>query len=691
MLFSLVESLDGLPRHLALHPCGVILSDTTLGDRTPIEASFGGIPMSQFDKDDVEDMGLLKLDILGIRMQSSMAHALSEIRRTTGAAPDIDALAPFDDPDTYDLIAHAATLGCFQIESPGQRELIGKFGPENFNDIIIDISLFRPGPVKSDMVIPFLNARQGWTAPHYLHPSLEPALAETGGVVVFHEQIIRIISIVTGCSYAEADEARRALGDPAGQLDVRQWMVPLARDRGYPEPVIERIWQVLQSFASFGFCKAHAAAFALPTYQSAWLKRHYPAHFLAGILTHDPGMYPKRLLLEEARRMGVAILGIDVNASGGDYRVESVGVPHWGRGLGSSEGRVPGSGGDRDLGSGGGRVPGSGGGRDLGLVPGPGGNREPGSGGGRVPGPGVGSGGDPAAEGVPAVGPGRPLDERGLPDASGWGIRLSLADIKGISEAEIARVVEGRPYSSLSDFWQRAHVATPVIERLILAGGFDRLYGTGRSAAARRHDHLTRRDLLLALADFTRVAMIDARTARRARGLRRQTPGLVVGDDPRDLSRRQAAPAGGGRPAATTQSLFDDTGCDDGVDDEWGRQPNAPITAAPITNAPITGGPIPVGQTMGGPITGGPMTCAPAPGGGMRSVEAREDAPVTCVRAAFPSSPNRSSCRPNSRSSGSTPAGTSSSSTATSCVSSAPPTPPRCCVAETTPRYSSRG
>ena len=502
LLFGLVESLDGLPRHLALHPCGVILSDTTLGDRTPIEASFGGIPMSQFDKDDVEDMGLLKLDILGIRMQSSMAHALAEIGRTTGSAPDIDALAPFDDPDVYDLISHAATLGCFQIESPGQRELVGKFGPENFNDIIIDISLFRPGPVKSDMVIPFLNARQGWSAPRYLHPSLEPALAETGGVVVFHEQIIKIISIVTGCSYAEADESRRALGDPAGQLDVRQWLVPTARERGYPDQIVERIWQVLQSFASFGFCKAHAAAFALPTYQSAWLKRHYPAHFLAGILTHDPGMYPKRLLLEEARRMGVAILGVDVNGSAGEYRVEPLADPDDG-------GRVP------------------------------------------------------------AVGPGLPLDSRGLPDASGWGIRLSLADIKGISEAEIVRIVAGQPYSSLSDFWARAHVEAPVVERLILAGGFDRLYGTGRSLPTRRSDRLTRRDLMLALADMKRLAMVEARTASRARGLRRTAP-AATSDDPRDLARRQAVSSSVERRVAMAQSLFDEI-----PDDDLADQPDA--------------------------------------------------------------------------------------------------------------------
>ena len=148
VLFRLVEKLDGLPRHIAVHPCGVLLSDATLLDRTPVEASYLGFPMSQFDKDDVEDLGLLKLDVLGIRMQSAMAHAIDEVRRVDGLDIDIDdeEQAPRDDPATYALIQSTKTLGMFQIESPGQRELVGKFAPETFEDIIIDISLFRPGP-----------------------------------------------------------------------------------------------------------------------------------------------------------------------------------------------------------------------------------------------------------------------------------------------------------------------------------------------------------------------------------------------------------------------------------------------------------------------------------------------------------------------------------------------------------------
>ena len=227
---------------------------------------------------------------------------------------------------TFRLIRSTHTLGCFQIESPGQRELIGKFGPETFEDLIIDISLFRPGPVKSDMITPFLLARQHWRSPEYLHPSLEPALKETHGVVVFHEQVLKIVAETTGVTLAQADEVRRALGSPQGQLDVEAWWRPAAAARGYEPAAVDRIWEVLKAFASFGFCKAHAAAFALPTYQSAWLKAHHPAAFLSGVLTHDPGMYPKRLILDDARNLGIAILGLDVNASGESYRVERVRV-----------------------------------------------------------------------------------------------------------------------------------------------------------------------------------------------------------------------------------------------------------------------------------------------------------------------------------------------------------------------------
>ncbi|MFD1656792.1 DNA polymerase III subunit alpha [Streptomyces caeni] len=323
-LWELVETLDALPRSVAMHPCGVLLSDATLLARTPVMPTSGeGFPMSQFDKDDVEELGLLKLDVLGVRMQSAMAHAVAEVERTTGERIDIDSLAP-DDPATYHLIRSTETLGCFQIESPGQRDLVGRLQPAGFHDLVVDISLFRPGPVAADMVRPFIEARHGRAPVRCPHPDLEEPLKETYGVVVFHEQIIHILDIMTGCGRDEADRVRRGLSDPESQGRIGIWFAQRAAANGYGAETIQRAWGIVEAFGSYGFCKAHAVAFAVPTYQSAWLKAHHPAAFYAGLLTHDPGMYPKRLLLADARRRGVPILPLDVNTSGVAHRIELV-------------------------------------------------------------------------------------------------------------------------------------------------------------------------------------------------------------------------------------------------------------------------------------------------------------------------------------------------------------------------------
>ncbi|MFE4536263.1 DNA polymerase III subunit alpha [Streptomyces scopuliridis] len=326
-LWELVEALDALPRGVAMHPCGVLLSDASLLRRTPVVPTSGEhFPMSQFDKEDVEEMGLLKLDVLGVRMQSAMAHAVGEIERATGARLDIDdpEQVPEGDPETYRLIQSAETLGCFQIESPGQRDLVGRLQPTTFHDLVVDISLFRPGPVAADMVRPFIEARHGRAPIRYPHPDLAEPLRETYGVVVFHEQIIRMVDIMTGCGREEADKVRRGLSDPGSGAGIRAWFEQRTRRRGYPPEVIARTWEIIEAFGSYGFCKAHAVAFAVPTYQSAWLKAHHPAAFYAGLLTHDPGMYPKRLLLADARRRGVPVLPLDVNRSTVTHRIELV-------------------------------------------------------------------------------------------------------------------------------------------------------------------------------------------------------------------------------------------------------------------------------------------------------------------------------------------------------------------------------
>lgn len=333
-LFDLASRLDGYPRHLALHPSGVILSDDALPDLMPMQRSFlhgepagagpssgRGFLMSQFDKDDVEALGIAKLDVLGVRMLSTIAHTLGEVERISGLRPDIDGAAR-DDEATFELIRDSATMGCFQIESPGQRELLGKFQPDRFEDLIVDISLFRPGPVKSDMVRPFLERRMGLATTSYDHPSMRAILAETKGVIVYHEQVMRTIAALSGCDLGEADRIRRLLDDPNALAEVGPKLLSAAEARGWRREAAERVWAELAAFASFGFCKAHAAAFAVPTYQSAWLKTHHPAAFYCGVLTHDPGMYPRRAILADARARGVPILPVDVNASAADYRVE---------------------------------------------------------------------------------------------------------------------------------------------------------------------------------------------------------------------------------------------------------------------------------------------------------------------------------------------------------------------------------
>ncbi|WP_406001739.1 DNA polymerase III subunit alpha [Streptomyces sp. NBC_00829] len=404
-LWELVEALDALPRGIAMHPCGVLLSDATLLTRTPVMPTSGeGFPMAQFDKEDVEDLGLLKLDVLGVRMQSAMAHAVAELRRATGQELDLDdpAQVPPGDPATYRLIRSTETLGCFQIESPGQRDLVGRLQPSDFHDLVVDISLFRPGPVAADMVRPFIEARHGRAPVRYPHPDLEGPLKETYGVVVFHEQIIAMVDIMTGCGLDEADRVRRGLSHPESQGKIKVWFARHAEAKGYAPDVVARAWEIIEAFGSYGFCKAHAVAFAVPTYQSAWLKAHHPAAFYAGLLTHDPGMYPKRLLLADARRRGVPVLPLDVNRSAASHRIELV---------------------------------------------------------------------------------------SGSPDR--WGLRLALSDVHGISEAEVARIEAGQPYTSLLDFWQRSRPGRPVAERLAQVGALD-TFGANR------------RDLLLHLAELHR-------------------------------------------------------------------------------------------------------------------------------------------------------------------------------------------
>jgi error-prone DNA polymerase len=466
LLFHVAERLDGFPRHIALHPCGIVLSSHDLVTRVPLERSANGHRMIQADKDDVELLGYLKLDVLGIRMLSSMRHAIDEIARTTGEKVDLDRI-PIDDEPTFELIRASDTLGCFQIESPGQRELLQKLQPTRWDDLIVDISLFRPGPVKSDMIQPYLRRRMGMERPVYIHPDLRPALQETFGVIVYHEQVIKTLAALAGYDLTYADHVRRHLDREDLLPGFRADFLERAIARGVDRVAAEKTWTAVAEFASFGFCKAHAAAFAVPTYRSAWLKTHYPAQFLAGILTHDPGMYPRRLLLEDARQHGIPILPLDVNRSEPEYVVEEVVVVE-GEGVAATDG--------------------------IGF--------------GKAAG---------AASPRPTAG------------QQPFGIRLALQDVHGITDAEIRSILQGRadrPFRDVGDFLRRTTVARPVTEALAHAGAFDRLrvgeedvnrrthlYAAMTAAPQREGDQLTLADAAMPshrFADYSDAEVVRA-------------------------------------------------------------------------------------------------------------------------------------------------------------------------------------
>ncbi len=297
-LWELAEGLDALPAAYAMHPCGVILSDASLLNRLPVQPTPAGYAMVQADKDDIEleGYGLLKLDVLGVRMQSAMAHAVAEIRRATGRVLDLDNADHVDLNDrlAFELIQASDVVGSFQLESPGQQDLLGRLQPRHMQDVIADISLFRPGPVSGGMPAIFIAARHG-AAPKYAHPDLEPILSDTYGVVIWHEQAIAILSKLTGCDRAAGDVARRALADPDRLPKVEAWFRRTAGERGYNKDVLDEVWEtVARSVRTASAGRTPSPSPCPPcSPRSAVLKARYPAFLYAGLLEHDPGMWPK--------------------------------------------------------------------------------------------------------------------------------------------------------------------------------------------------------------------------------------------------------------------------------------------------------------------------------------------------------------------------------------------------------------
>jgi len=318
-LLDLVEQVRGLPRHLGQHTGGIVIAAGRLDEVVPIEpARMANRRVVQWDKEDCADLGIIKIDLLGLGMLAAIEDTLERIHLHEGIPVDLAHL-PADDPKTYAMIRKADTVGTFQIESRAQMATLPRMKPERFYDLVVEVAIIRPGPITGKMVHPYLNRRAGREPVSYPHPSLEPILERTLGVPIFQEQLLRVAMTAAGFSGGEAEELRRAMGFKRSverMSSIERRLVQGMTERGIVGEAQEEILRGITSFALYGFPESHAASFALIAYASAYLKCHHPAAFLAGLLNAQPmGFYSPATLVKDAQRHGVEVRPVDVARS----------------------------------------------------------------------------------------------------------------------------------------------------------------------------------------------------------------------------------------------------------------------------------------------------------------------------------------------------------------------------------------
>ena len=322
--------IQDLPRHLGQHSGGMVVCQGTLDSVVPLEpASMPGRVVIQWDKDDCADLGLVKVDLLGLGMMAVLQDAIELVN--VSASPKIElARIPADDPAVYDLLQKADTVGVFQVESRAQMATLPRLKPTRFYDLVVEVAIIRPGPIVGEMVHPYLNRRAGKEPVVPLHPSLEPVLARTLGVPLFQEQLLRMAMVAAGFTGGQAEELRRAMGFKRSEKRMREIEVQLREGmarNSITGDTAERIITSITSFALYGFPESHAASFALLAYASAWLKVHYPSAFYAALLNNQPmGFYHPATLVKDAQRRGVRFHPIDVQESDWSCRVEDDGA-----------------------------------------------------------------------------------------------------------------------------------------------------------------------------------------------------------------------------------------------------------------------------------------------------------------------------------------------------------------------------
>jgi len=325
-IMEMAYKLEGITRNVGKHAGGVVIAPTRLTDFAPLYCDADGESLvTQYDKNDVETAGLVKFDFLGLRTLTIIDWAVNMINSANAADERIDInTIPLDDPEVYGLLQRAETTAVFQLESRGMKELIRRLLPSSFEDIIALVALFRPGPLQSGMVDDFINRKHGRAQVDYSHPDLKPVLANTYGVILYQEQVMQIAQVLANYSLGGADMLRRAMGKkkPEEMEKQREIFMRGAIDRGLNRDVAMSIFDLMEKFAGYGFNKSHSAAYALVSYQTAWLKTHYPAHYMAAVLSADMQHTDKVVtLIEECRQMKLPIVSPDVNMGAYNFTV----------------------------------------------------------------------------------------------------------------------------------------------------------------------------------------------------------------------------------------------------------------------------------------------------------------------------------------------------------------------------------
>ncbi len=316
-------TLEGLARHCSTHAAGVVIAPSALTNFVPLFKGSNDEVTTQYDMTMVEEIGLLKMDFLGLRTLTVLDDAIKMIHQNHNKEIDLDTLT-LDDPEVFKIFARGDTIGIFQFESMGMRDYMRKLGPENFTDLTVMNALYRPGPLDSGMIEQYIDRKRGSKKPVYLHPVLERSLGDTFGVIVFQEQVLKIANELAGYSLGKADLLRKAMGkkDAALMADQKEAFKKGAAANKVSPEVASEVFSQIETFARYGFNKAHATCYALIAYHTAWLKRYYPHEFMAAMMTSEMSDSDRiYILLEECRRMGIAVLPPDVNESAVDFAV----------------------------------------------------------------------------------------------------------------------------------------------------------------------------------------------------------------------------------------------------------------------------------------------------------------------------------------------------------------------------------